>query len=46
MNRLMKKLLTLTGALLLLLALAAPAYAAAAPEDGQNAAPEIGRAHV
>ena len=39
MNRLMKKLLTLTGALLLLLALAAPAYAAA-PEDGQNAAQE------
>ena len=37
MNRLMKKLLTLTGALLLLLALGAPAYAAA-PEDGQNAA--------
>ena len=40
MNRLMKKLLTLTGALLLLLALAAPAYAATAPEDGQNAAQE------
>ena len=37
MNRLMKKLLTLTGVLLLLLALAAPAYAAA-PEDGQSAA--------
>ena len=33
MNHPMKKLLTLTGVLLLLLALAAPAYAAA-PEEG------------
>lgn len=39
MNRLMKKLLTLTGVLLLLLALAAPAYAAA-PDGGQSAAQE------
>ena len=39
MTRLMKKLLTLTGVLLLLLALAAPAYAAA-PEAGQAAAQE------
>ena len=37
MNHPMKKLLTLTGVLLLLLALAAPAYAAA-PEEGQNTA--------
>ncbi len=39
MNHPMKKLLTLTGVLLLLLALAAPAYAAA-PEEGQNTAQE------
>ena len=39
MNHPMKKLLTLTGVLLLLLALAAPAYAAA-PEEGQSAAQE------
>ena len=39
MNHPMKKLLTLTGVLLLLLALAAPAYAAA-PEEGQSAAKE------
>ena len=39
MNRLTKKLLTLTGVLLLLLALAVPAYAAG-PEEGQAAAQE------
>lgn len=39
MNRLTKKILTLTGVLLLLLALAAPAYAAA-PDNGQSAAQE------
>lgn len=39
MNRLMKKILTLTGVLLLLLALAAPAYASA-PDSGQSAAQE------
>ena len=37
MNQLMKKIVTLAGVLVLLLALAAPAYAAA-PEAGQSAA--------
>ena len=39
MNKLLKKILVLTGALLLVMALAAPAFAAA-PETGEGAAQE------
>ncbi len=38
MNELLKKILVLAGAMVLMLSLAAPAFAAAAPEDGQPAA--------
>ncbi len=38
MNKLLKKIIALTGALVLILALAAPAFAAEAPDAGEPAA--------
>ena len=45
MNKLLKKILILAGVFMLALSLAAPAFAAGAPSQGEPAA-QIGRAHV